>query len=134
MTINLDPLERATVDLMFALRDSLTDRGPSFVEFWSGGRCESAIRAAAAGATDAAEAVSKTAHQLQIDQYTVTQSPEVVRIVAVIGPRFQEWKHLVKRKTPYLRALADVERAAKRDPKPEPAPKPMPEPVPEAMF
>ena len=46
---DINQLDRVTIDLIFALRDSLTDDGPSHIDFWSGGRAITALETAAAG-------------------------------------------------------------------------------------
>ena len=72
-----EQLDRATIDLIFALRDSITDDGPSLIDFWSGGRAISALEAAAAGASTGAEAVSLAARKLQIPQIAGKQAKTV---------------------------------------------------------
>jgi len=52
-----DQLDQATIGLIFALRDSLTDDGPSRLDFW-GGRAATAIETAAAGADNANQAIT----------------------------------------------------------------------------
>jgi hypothetical protein len=43
---DINQLDRVTIDLIFALRDSLTDDGPSLIDFWSGGRAITALETA----------------------------------------------------------------------------------------
>ena len=55
-----DQYDQATIDLIFALRDSLTDDGPSRIDFWNG-RATSALLTAAAGSDNAGQAIMQTA-------------------------------------------------------------------------
>ena len=81
-----EQLDRATIDLIFALRDSLTEDGPSRIDFWTGGRAISALDAAAAGAATGAEAVTLAAQKLQIPQINKHQA-KTVRDCATCSPR-----------------------------------------------
>lgn len=59
-------LDQATIDLIFALRDSLTEASPNRIDFWNG-RAASAIATAAAGSQSAGQAITTAARKLQID-------------------------------------------------------------------
>ena len=81
---DINQLDRVTIDLIFALRDSLTDDGPSLIDFWSGGRAITALETAAAGASTGAEALHIAARKLQIPQIasrhakTVTDCDQII--------------------------------------------------------
>ncbi|SHL46980.1 hypothetical protein SAMN05443637_13041 [Pseudonocardia thermophila] len=91
MTTPTAELDRATVDLIFALRDSLTDDGPSRMDFWSGGRAAAAIATAAAGAESAAQAITTAARKLQIPQIATRHAATVRRVADVIDSDYQAW-------------------------------------------
>ncbi|KMY23300.1 hypothetical protein ACU19_04815 [Actinobaculum suis] len=112
--INPEVLDRATIDLIFALRDSLTDDGPSRLDFWSGGRASTALETAAAGASTASEALTIAARKLQIPQIVAAQAKNVVRACEVIDQDYEAWAGHVARNIVYIVALADVERLERR--------------------
>jgi len=107
-------LDQATVDLIFALRDSLTESGPSRLDFWTGGRAASAIATAAAGAETAGQAVTTAARKLQIPQIAAQQAASIVRLAAVIDADYAAWAAHVDRNIVYIVALADVERQTRK--------------------
>lgn len=107
-------LDTATIDLIFALRDSLTDSGPSRLDFWSGGRGISALQTAAAGADCAAQAVTIAARKLQIPQLSAKASVAVKKAAEVIDLNYAAWAAHVDRSIVYIFALADVERQTRR--------------------
>ena len=109
-----EQLDRATIDLIFALRDSITDDGPSLIDFWSGGRAISALEAAAAGASTGAEAVSLAARKLQIPQIAGKQAKTVTRCAAIIDLDYGAWASHITRNAVYILALADVERQERK--------------------
>ena len=109
-----EQLDRVTIDLVFALRDSLTDDGPSLIDFWTGGRAISALEAAAAGASTGAEAVSLSARKLQIPQIAVKQTKTVTRCAAIIDRDYGAWTAHITRNAVYILALADVERQERK--------------------
>ena len=115
MTPTPDQLDQATIRLIFALRDSLTDDGPSRIDFWSGGRAISALESAAAGASTGAEAVSMAARKLQIPQISKHAAKTVVEAAAVIDQDYGAWASHITRNAVYILALADIERIEQRD-------------------
>ena len=104
-------LDRTTVDLIFALRDSLTD--VSRLDFWEG-RCVTALQTAAAGASTGGEAVSIAARKLQIDGFGVEPSRVVARVAAAIDTDYAAWAEHVAATGIYLVALARVENTTKK--------------------
>lgn len=98
-----DDLDRITVDLIFALRDSLTD--VSRLDFWTG-RAATALETAATAA-DMHEAVTLAARKLQIDTLSKDASTAVVTIADKV-PDFEEWAAHVTRNSIYILALARV--------------------------
>lgn len=110
MTTSTAELDRATVDLIFALRDSLTDDGPSRMDFWSGGRAAAAIATAAAGAESAAQAITTAARKLQIPQIATRHAATVRRVADVIDSDYQAWARHIDQSIVYIVALADIER------------------------
>ena len=117
---DLDALDRATITLVFALRDSLGDASPDRLEFWNT-RAKTAIEAAAAGSSTAAEAVTAACRKLQIDTLTMGASAQVVAHVApVIDADYPGWAAHVARTLTYIIALARVEndeaKAARKKP------------------
>ena len=113
MTTTPEQLDEATLTLIFALRDSLTDDGPSFIDFWSGGRCISALEKAAS-ASCAAEALTKAAHSLQIPQIYAKRAKDVVEACAIIDQDYQAWARHIERNRIMIVALADVKRQEMR--------------------
>lgn len=108
-------LDQATIKLIFALRDSLTDDGPSRIDFWTGGRAISALESAAAGASTGAEAVSMAAKKLQIPQISKHQAKTVVEAAEVIDVDYPAWAAHVSRNVVYILALADIQRIEQRE-------------------
>lgn len=108
MTPTLDQWDEATIALIFALRDSLTDAGPGRLEFWET-RAKSAIEAAAAGSSTAAEAITACCRKLQIDTLTKDASAAVVSGVApIIDADYAGWAGHISRTITYIVALARV--------------------------
>lgn len=124
-TPTLDQLDQATIDLIFCLRDSLTDDGPSRLDFWSG-RATSAIDSAAAGADTAAQAVTIACRKLQIDVLTLEASRRAKRAADVIDQDYPEWARHINRNLVYIVALAKIQnstdKAAKKAKKTEEIP------------
>lgn len=106
-------LDQITIDLVFALRDSLTDEGPSRLEFW-GRRAGAAIEAAAAGADDWGHAVSTACDKLQIRTLTNSAAAVVTAIGPRITDRYDAWAEHVARNLPYIIALANVQRTDRK--------------------
>lgn len=117
-----DELDAITVDLIFALRDSLTD--VSRLDFWAG-RATTAIETAAAGASSFPEAVTVAARKLQIDTLSNEPAKVVTRLAAQLGDRYEQWASHVARNIVYIVALANVARDARK-----PAKKPIQEGIP----
>lgn len=109
-TPTTDELDEATIVLVFALRDSLTDGGPSRIDFWSGGRAATALQAAAAGASTAAEALTIAARKLQITQIAATKAKTALQACATIDRDFEAWASHIDQTIVYIVALADVRR------------------------
>lgn len=103
-----EQLDRATIDLVFVLRDSLTEDGPSRIEFWNG-RVTTALQTAAAGASSAAQAITTAAHKLQIDTLRTTTAPVVKKAAAVIDYDYEAWATHIAQNIVYIVALAAVE-------------------------
>lgn len=114
-TTTPEQLDKATISLIFALRDSLTDDGPSRIDFWTGGRAISALESAAAGASTGAEAITMAAKKLQIPQISKHAAKTVVETAAVIDQDYGAWASHISRNAVYILALADIERIEQRD-------------------
>ncbi|MSS84503.1 hypothetical protein FYJ24_06940 [Actinomycetaceae bacterium WB03_NA08] len=110
-----EQLDQATIRLIFALRDSLTDDGPSRIDFWSGGRAISALEAAAAGASTASEAITLAAKKLQIPQIDKRQAKTVAEVAELIDQDYPAWAAHITRNAVYILALADIQRIEQRD-------------------
>jgi len=128
-----DELDAATIDLIFALRDSLTDDGPSRMDFWAG-RAASAIETAAAGADSAGQAITIAARKLQIETLSASAAPVALRAGEVIDRDFQAWASHVARNIVYIVAVAYVAREARSKTKTAKTAEPVRESVEEPMF
>lgn len=104
-----DQLDNATIDLVFALRNSLTDAGPSLIDFWSG-RCASAIHTAAAGSSNAAQALTIACRKLQIDDIATSYARQVKNACDVIDQDHEAWATHIDRTIPYIMVLAKLDR------------------------
>lgn len=118
MTPTADQLDAATIQLVFALRDSLTSGGPSRLDFW-GGRSVTAIETAAAGSTTAGQAITTAARKLQIPCLTGGASKEAKAAADVIDADYEAWAAHVARNIVYIVALANVARATRKPSAPE---------------
>ena len=98
-----DELDQATIDLIFALRDSLTDVSP--LDFW-GGRAATALATAAAGADTIQQAVTIAARKLQIEVIDAKASPVVVDVAKRLDPHFAAWATHLEKTLVYIIALA----------------------------
>lgn len=103
-----DQYDTATIDLIFALRDSLTDDGPSRIDFW-GGRATTAIQTAAAGSDSAGQAITTAAHKLQITTLTTNAAKRARRAAEIIDADYQAWATHIDRNIVYIVALAQLE-------------------------
>lgn len=103
-----DQLDTATIDLIFALRDSLTDDGPSRIDFW-GGRATTAIQTAAAGSDNVGQAITTAAHKLQITTLTTNSAKRARRAAEIIDADYQAWATHIDRNIVYILALAQLE-------------------------
>lgn len=114
MTMQITPTEEqmdeATIKLIFALRDSLTDDGPSRIDFWSGGRAATAIQTAAAGSSDSHQMLTTVCRKLQIPQIAVSQSATVINACNIIDADYTAWQDHIDRTIVYIIALADMRR------------------------
>lgn len=108
-----DQLDQATIDLIFALRDSLTDDGPSRIEFWNG-RATTAIQTAAAGSDNAGQAITTAAHKLQIETLRTATAPAVKKAAQIIDQDYPAWAAHVDKNIVYIVALAAVENKTRK--------------------
>lgn len=108
-----DQLDQATIDLIFALRDSLTDDGPSRIEFWNG-RATSALLTAAAGSDNAGQAITTAAHKLQIETLRTATAPAVKKAAQIIDQDYPAWAAHVDKNIVYIVALAAVENKTRK--------------------
>lgn len=120
LTTTPEHLDQVTVDLIFALRDSLTT--VTRLDFWQG-RITSALETAAAGSESWEQAITTAARKLQIDTLTAT-SAKTVTGLAALNISYEQWAGQVARNIVYIVALANVERANRKpkttaDPEPE---------------
>ena len=102
-TLTPDQLDELTIDLIFALRDSLTDVSP--LDFW-GGRAATALATAAAGADTIQQAVTIAARKLQIEVIDAKASPVVVDVAKRLDPHFAAWATHLDKTLVYIIALA----------------------------
>lgn len=109
-----DELTEATITLIFALRDSLTDDGPSRIDFWSGGRAATALQTAAAGASTAAQAITIAARKLQIPQLAAHTAHNVAGACTIIDRDYEAWATHIEQTIVYIIALADIRRQQAR--------------------
>ena len=100
-------LDAVTVDLIFALRSSLTD--VSLLDFWSG-RVTTAISTAAAGSDSAGQAITTACRKLQIGSPAAKTAPDMVRIAERIDADYQAWASHVSRNIIYIVAIAMADR------------------------
>lgn len=115
-TPTLDDLDMATVWLIFALRDSLTDDGPSRLDFWTT-RAVTAIETAAAGASDAGQAVTTMCRKLQIPSLTKAASQRAVDAAEIIDADYQRWQRHIQQNIVYIVALARVQNTIAKETK-----------------
>lgn len=103
-----EAFDEITVDLIFALRDSITDISP--IDFWSG-RALSAVETAAAGSETMPQAITTACRKLQIGAADFRSAPAFVRLAEVIGDdQYEAWAAHVARNIIYIVALAAVVR------------------------
>ena len=110
-----DRLDDLTIQLCFALRDSLTDVSP--LDFWQG-RAATALATAAAGADSIQQAITIAARKLQIAGFDAKSSPIVVTVAKELDPHFRQWATHLDKTLVYIIALARVENTARKT-KPE---------------
>ena len=105
-----DALDRASIDLIFALRDSLDpDTSPSARDFW-GGRATTAVTTAADGSERAQQAITTACHKLQITRIVPTQIDPLTAAAAVIDTDYPAWVRHWREGSVYIVALAYAER------------------------
>lgn len=102
-----DELDDCTVELIFILRDSLTDDGPDRLAFWTD-RAGTALQASAAGSSTAAEAITAACRKLQVPGLDLDAAQRATRVAATIDRDFQAWAEHVARNAVYVVALARV--------------------------
>ena len=98
-----DRLDDLTIQLCFALRDSLTDVSP--LDFWQG-RAATALATAAAGADSIQQAITIAARKLQIAGFDAKSSPIVVAVAKELDPHFRQWATHLDKTLVYIVALA----------------------------
>ena len=98
-----DRLDDLTIQLCFALRDSLTDVSP--LDFWQG-RAATALATAAAGADSIQQAITIAARKLQLDGFDAKSSPVVVAVAKEPDPHFRQWATHLDKTLVYIVALA----------------------------
>lgn len=108
-----EQFDTATIDLIFALRDSLTDDGPSRLDFW-GGRVTTALATAAAGSDNAGQAVTTACRKLQIPQLRTTVAGLVKTAADIIDQDYQAWATHIDRNLVYVVALASLENKSRK--------------------
>lgn len=106
-------LDDATISLIYALRDSLTDNSPSRLDFWMG-RATTAIDTAAAGADSASHMVTIACRKLQIDVLTTEASKRVVTAAKTIDADYPTWQRHIQQNLVYIVALAKIDNTAKK--------------------
>lgn len=106
----LDPdiLDQVTVELIFALRESITTISP--LDFWSS-RITTALETAAAGSSTAAQAITTACRKMQIDRLTPDAARSAVAIEPLIDAHYEQWATHVHQNIVYIVALANVDRA-----------------------
>lgn len=109
----MNPLTQATINLIFALRDSLTEDGPSRLDFWDT-RCITALQTAAAGASNEGEVLEIVCRKLQIPSLTAKVSKDAVGALTLIGESFQAWQRLIDREGVYILALAKLQNRTRK--------------------
>lgn len=114
ITITADELDAATIDVVFALRDSINDAEVSYLDFWAG-RCATAIDTAAAGSDSFPQAVTTMCRKLQIGALTPGAAKEIARVSAVIDPVYEQWAEHIARNLIYIIALANTQRDARKN-------------------
>ena len=103
-----EALDFATIKLIFALRDSLTDDGPSRLDFWNE-RATTAIETAAAGASTAGQAITTAARKLQIPSLTKNAAQHAADAAGIIDQDYTAWARHIQQNIVYVVALARIE-------------------------
>lgn len=103
-----EDLDFATIKLIFALRDSLTDDGPSRLDFWNE-RATTAIETAAAGASTAGQAITTAARKLQIPSLTKPAAQHAADAAEIIDQDYTAWARHIQQNIVYIVALARIE-------------------------
>lgn len=111
-----EQFDAATIDLIFALRDSLTDDGPSRLDFW-GGRVTTALATAAAGSDNAGQAITTASRKLQIPQLRTTTAPVAKHSADIIDQDYQAWATHIDRNIVMIVALAALENKTRKEAK-----------------
>lgn len=105
-----DELDLATIKLIFALRDSLTDDGPSRLDFWNE-RATTALETAAAGSSTAGQAITTAARKLQIPALGKNAAQHATDAANIIDQDYQTWARHITHNIVYIVALARIENA-----------------------
>lgn len=103
-----DDHDMATIWLIFALRDSLTPSGPSFLDFW-GERGRTAIETAAAGSDNAGQAITTMCRKLQIPTLGKAASERAQEAAGIIDADYPAWARHIQQNVVYVIALARVQ-------------------------
>lgn len=106
----------ATIWLIFALRDSLTDNGPSRLDFW-GDRGKTAIETAAAGSDNAGQAITTMCRKLQIPTLTKAASERAQEAADIIDSDYTAWARHIQQNIVFIIALARVKNTEAQDAK-----------------
>lgn len=111
-----DQHDLATIWLIFALRDSLTDDGPSRLDFW-GERGRTAIETAAAGSDNAGQAITTMCRKLQIPTLGKEASERAQDAAEIIDQDYPAWARHIQQTIVYVMALARVKNTEAQDAK-----------------
>lgn len=107
-TPTLEDLDRATISLIFALRDSLTDDGPSRLDFWNL-RATTAVETAAAGAANFGQTVTIACRKLQIPALSKSGAERIIEAGQIIDMDYAAWARHIAQNIMYIVAIARVE-------------------------
>lgn len=107
-----EDLTDTTVRLMNALLDSASTDVIGVSNWWA--RAKTALETAAAGAENAAHAVTIASRKLQIDTLTKDATATITEVGPIIDAHFSEWTAIVARESVYIVALTRVSRDERR--------------------
>lgn len=107
-----EQFDQATIALVYALRDSLTD-SVSRLDFWQE-RCRTAIETAAAGSETASQAITTACRKLQIDNLALDAGKKAIVAAQIIDTDYPGWAAHIHRNIVYIIALARLDNAEKK--------------------